>query len=234
MKTTFKVLNEKFLKLQEAYNQHQSKFPDIISQYAPVVQEEEKTAHLQEGVSTYKPKFQDLLAEVGSTIRANVTDKNKLKYPLRASENSTDRLIGEQKLTNVRLLFTQLKDSPALLASELQNLIDANDSDSANNLIDIVILQFGIEPSQDLENFNHIKDVFNQNAGLNDIDFELKDLQVLNDQVTKVIAALTENVPYILFPTQTSQMSEEEYYNLRNNLISSFGQNSFSKIQNSY
>src|ERR1035441_4062694 len=178
MKTKAKSLNEKFSKLQDAYNQHQSKFPDIINQYAHDVRVDKRQLHLTSGVNIYKPQFEDLLTETKSLIKTNISERNKRKYPLRFSDNSSDRLIGESKLTNARLLFTTIKDSPALLASELQNLIDANDSDSANSLIDIVILHYGIDPRQGLESVNNIKDIFYQNSGINDIDNELNSLQI--------------------------------------------------------
>lgn len=231
MKVTAKTQNEKFSKLIENYNNNQSNFPDIIKQYAPDIQEEKRQLHLQTGVNLYKPQFETLAGETGSLVKTNISEKNKLKYPLRFSDNSSERLLGEQKLTNARILFTQLKDSPALLASELQNLIDSNDSDSANDLIDIVILHFGSDPRQDLENFNRIKDVLNQNSGLNDIDNELKDLQNLEGQINDVVAALNDGTPYVILPFQAAALSDEDFFNLQNKLKDQFGDSALQKIR---
>ena len=231
MKTTFKVLNEKFLKLQLAYNEHQAKFPDIINQYAPEFREEKRQLHLQTGVNLHKPQFENLKIEVQSTIRTNMTDKNKLKFPLRFSDNSSDRLIGEQKLTNARLLFAQFKESPDVLAGELRSLIDSNDRDSAFSLIDVVSLSTGDARTGDMQKFNFIKDTFYQNSGIQEIDNELNSLQILEGQINDVVAALNDGTPYIILPFQAAAMPDEDFFNLQNKLRDQFGDFSFQKIK---
>jgi hypothetical protein len=231
MKTTAKALNEKFLKLIEGYNQNQSKYPDIIKQYAPAVQEEKRQLHLQEGVKLYRPQFESLLTDTGSAISLTITEKNKLKYPLRFSDNSSDRLLGEQKLTNARLLFTQFQKNPDVLASELQTIIEANDRDSAFGLIDIAFLSTGDARTEDQQKFNFIKDTYCQNSGLNDIDNELSAFQLLEENINKAVSALTDNVPYLLFGFITANIPDEEFFNLQSNLKSHFGESTFQKVK---
>lgn len=227
---TVKSLNENFNKLQEGYNQRQTKYPDV-SMYAQKVQEEKIQSHLESGVKLYKPQFEDLLHKVVALIVTNVMEKNMLKFPLKYSSISNERLLGEQKITNAWLLFNQFKENPHLLLDTIQSMVSMNELDSANSLLDVISLNIGNSENEDYVQLLALREHLSKRLGINEIALELNELQLLKDRIQKVISMLSAGIPYILFDFQTSQMQDQEFFDLQNKLTGLFGEPTFNKIQ---
>jgi len=228
---TVKELLNKFNDLQQGYNKRQSEYPDV-SMYTQAVQEEKIALHLESGVKLYKPQFESLLSTTDNLMRVKFAELSKLKFPLRHSDNSNERLIGEQKTTNARLLFNQFKETPETLLNEVETMIQLGDLDSANSLLDLIFLNAGNEiESQAQPGFKELRNNLNDKIGITTVQKDIHTLQLLRKQVISVIEALTGNIPYVLFSNQINEMSDQEYFELSNRLNSLFPEKTVSQIR---
>jgi len=213
MDTTDKLFTD-YNNIPEQENLQRLKLKD----YTPEVVNKKLNDFRQLKVEEIKKRVKYELIKIESTVLQLGTKIPAIKFPLRYSPLSNDKLLSEMQKQNAYSFLGNVKDFKAK-QNEIEEAFNSNNIDYANSLLDLVLLTKPDElslsnASKEEKEFylfvNEIKKDFDNKHKLVEIQAELLATTQQKKELNYLLESMDKGIPFVVTTRQIRQMQNSE------------------------
>jgi len=213
MNTTDKLIND-YNEIASLELKERTKLKD----YTPEVVNKKLKDFRESKADEIRKRVKYELIKIESTVSQLSTKIPAIKYPLKYSPLSNDKLLSELQKQNAYSFLATVKDFKAK-REEIETAFHSNNIDYANALLDLVFsnipdelaLSTTSKEEKDFYSFvNGIKKDFNDKFKIKEIELELMATKQQKRELDYLLNSIDMGVPFVITTRQIRQMQESE------------------------